>query len=224
MTHRSLVTGPLVAALAFILGVALVGCGDEEAGVAPSTTVEGDGAGGALTTAPTTSPVTVASTTAPRPAPHVFPLDPASACSYSDGHHDYPASDIFCPVGTTFVAVTDGVVDFVSPTDQWDPAVDDPATRGGLSVAVVGDDGVRYYGSHLSAVAAGIEPGARVVAGQELGRTGDSGNAAGTSPHLHFGISRPSTPDDWEVRRGQVNPFPYLERWRQGQDATPGLP
>jgi len=215
----------LVALGALGLGL-LAGCGGDDA--------TGGDVGAAVTEpAPTTTaPTTTAtpSTTAP-PAPttvpvarHVFPVRPVDACSYGDGHHDYPATDIFCPVGSTFVAVTDGVIDFVSRDDRWDPAVDDPATRGGRSVAVVGDDGVRYYGSHLSSVAPGIEPGVRVVAGQPLGATGDSGNAAGTDPHLHFGLSRPTTPDDWEVRRGEVNPFPYLERWRQGLPATPGLP
>ena len=96
--------------------------------------------------------------------------------SYIRFHHDYPAADIFCPIGSIFVAVTDGVVDFVSEEDVWEPKVNDGATRGGLAVAIIGDDGVRYYGSHLSQVADGIAPGVRVVAGRELGffdRTAD---------------------------------------------------
>jgi len=82
---------------------------------------------------------------------------------------------------------------------------------------------VRYYGSHLSRVAAGIRPGARVVTGQRLGRTGQSGNARDTDPHLHFGISHPTTPDDWAVRRGEISPYPYLNAWRDGIDRTPDL-
>ena len=69
---------------------------------------------------------------------------------------------MFCPIGSVFVAVTDGVVDFVSTEDVWDPKVNDGATRGGLAVAIIGDDGVRYYGSHLSQVADVIAPGVRV--------------------------------------------------------------
>lgn len=155
---------------------------------------------------------------------HVFPLDPASAGDYGPGHHDYPATDIFAPTGTRFVAVTGGKVDFVSRIDEWDPAVDDPATRGGLSVAIVGDDGVRYYGSHLARVAPGIEPGVRVEAGQLLGLTGNSGNAATTAPHLHFGVSHPTFPEDWKVRRGEVDTFPLLQRWEAGRNVTPKLP
>jgi len=204
------------AALGLLL--ALAGCsGGHPREDAPTTTATTTVV---ITTTTTAVPLT---TVAPRPLRHVFPLDPPSVADYSQGHHDYPAVDIFCPIGTRVVAVTDGVVDFVSRTDPWDPAVDDPATRGGLSVALVGDDGVRYYGSHLSAVADGIEPGVRVTAGQLLGRSGRSGNAAGTDPHLHFGISHPTTPDDWQVRRGEVDPYPYLVAWEAGGNPTPDL-
>jgi murein DD-endopeptidase MepM/ murein hydrolase activator NlpD len=116
------------------------------------------------------------------------------------------------------------VVDFVSRGDQWNPKTDDPAERGGLSVANVGDDGVRHYGSHLSEVAEGIEPGVRVETGQLLGLTGESGNAAGVYSQLHFGISHPTTPDDWRVRRGEVWSQKYLHAWERGEQTMPRLP
>ncbi len=204
-----------------LLGVLVVGCGDDGQ-PAPST---GASVTTTTTTTATTTTTTVVTTTSllPAPATYRFPIDPPGVADYSDGHHDYPAVDIFCPIGTRFVAVTDGVVDFVSRTDPWDPTVDEPSTRGGLSVAIVGDDGVRYYGSHLSSVADGIEPGARVAVGQVLGLTGKTGNAADTDPHLHFGISHPTTPDDWSVRRGEVDPFPYLQAWAEGRNVTPAV-
>jgi peptidoglycan LD-endopeptidase LytH len=169
----------------------------------------------------TTTPMPVA--TLPVQAHHVFPVQSDGEISYGRFHHDYPAADIFCPIGSVFVAVTAGVVDSVSGEDIWDPKVNDGATRGGLAVAIVGDDGVRYYGSHLSQVADGIVPGARVVAGQQLGLTGKSGDARFTDPHLHFGISRPTTPDDWEVRRGEIAPYDYLRAWQRQEDVTPDL-
>ncbi len=154
---------------------------------------------------------------------NVFPVRSDGKISYGRYHHDYPAADIFCPAGSEFVAVTDGVVDFVSREDIWDPHVNDGATRGGLSVAIVGDDGVRYYGSHLSQIADGIAPGAWVQAGQLLGLTGHSGDARGLDPHLHFGISHPTTPDDWQVRRGEIAPYEYLRAWQRGENITPDL-
>ena len=155
---------------------------------------------------------------------YVFPVQQTKKVNYGRYHHDYPAADIFCPIGSSFVAPTDGVVDYVSRVDVWKPSTDDPAVRGGLSVAIIGDDGVRYYGSHLSSVAKGIEPGVRVRAGQLLGYTGKSGDARFVAPHLHFGISHPTTPEDWRVRRGEVSPYPYLRAWQRGESLTPTLP
>jgi murein DD-endopeptidase MepM/ murein hydrolase activator NlpD len=141
--------------------------------------------------------------------------------SYVNYHHDYPANDIMCPIGSTFVAVTDGVVEFVSYEDEWTYQSTDPALKSGLAVGIIGDDGVRYYGSHLSAIAEGIAPGVRVSAGQSLGLTGDSGNAKGTDPHVHFGISRPTYPEDWQVRRGEMNPYLFLQAWQKGEALQP---
>jgi murein DD-endopeptidase MepM/ murein hydrolase activator NlpD len=163
------------------------------------------------------SPTSTTSTTAaPEPPAYVFPVQPPAVADYAPAHHDYPAADMFAPCGSEVVAVTAGVVSEVTRRDDWDPAVNDGATRGGLSVTVVGDDGVRYYGSHLSSVDPSISPDVRVSAGQRLGEVGDSGNAAGTGCHLHFGISPPCGTGDWEVRRGTVGPAPFLDAWRSG--------
>jgi murein DD-endopeptidase MepM/ murein hydrolase activator NlpD len=180
----------------------------------------------ALPATPTRSASPRPTARAPATATHhyVFPVRSDGKISYGRYHHDYPATDIFCPVGSQFVAVTDGVVDFVSYEDKWDPKVNDGATRGGLSVAIIGDDGVRYYGSHLSKVADEIAPGVRVTVGQLLGLTGHSGDARGVEPHLHFGISHPTTPEDWQVRRGEIWPYDYLRAWQRGEDVMPKLP
>jgi murein DD-endopeptidase MepM/ murein hydrolase activator NlpD len=177
------------------------------------------------------SPTMLSSATATPTSPptesarrYFFPVQPQEQADFAAGGHAYPATDIFIAAGSRFVAVTDGVVDFVSAEDLWDPGTNDEAVAGGLCVAIVGDDGVRYYGSHLSAIAAGIRPGARVAAGQLLGLTGNSGNARTTPPHLHFGISHPTFPEDWKTRRGEVDPYPYLVAWLRGEDVTPRLP
>jgi murein DD-endopeptidase MepM/ murein hydrolase activator NlpD len=155
---------------------------------------------------------------------YMFPVQPQGSADFSAGGHAYPATDIFAAIGADFVAVTSGVVDFVSFADVWDPATDDPAVAGGLCVAIIGDDGVRYYGSHLSKIAKGIHQGVRVETGQLLGLVGQSGNAAGTTPHLHFGISHPTYPEDWLTRRGELDPYPYLVAWSRGENVTPKFP
>jgi peptidoglycan LD-endopeptidase LytH len=188
-----------------------------------------------LAVSPSTPPVPAPEPPAPQPAPeppapapvpaaagdYSFPLSPASVARYGRSHHDYPATDIFAPCGTPVVAVTSGVIHEVSRTDTWSSANDDPAIRGGLSTSLVGDDGVRYYGSHLSAVAPGIEPGVRVEKGRQIGAVGDTGNARGSGCHLHFGISPPCGPGDWQVRRGTLYPWPYLDSWRSGGTRSP---
>jgi peptidoglycan LD-endopeptidase LytH len=160
------------------------------------------------------------------PAKYVFPVQPVSKATYAEGveGHGYPATDIFALEGTKFVAVIAGVVDFVSTTDQWNPEQPDSALRSGLAVAIIGSDGLRYYGSHLSRIEDGIAPGVQVKAGQLLGYVGSSGDARGKTPHLHFGISRPTYPGDWKTRRGELDPFPYLNAWKEGIDLEPVFP
>jgi murein DD-endopeptidase MepM/ murein hydrolase activator NlpD len=150
----------------------------------------------------------------------VFPVRGCRADA-SQSHHDYPASDIFAAVGCLFVAPVDGRVDEVTRVDSWDPQTNRGADRGGLSVSVLGADGVRYYGSHLSAIQPGIAPGVTVRAGQPLGRTGKTGSARTTAPHLHFGISWPTGPDMWWIRRGAVAPQQFLASWRRGGHLSP---
>lgn len=120
------------------------------------------------------------------------------------------------------MAVTSGVVDEIRKSDPYDYRKPTPITKGGIFVSFVGDDGVRYYGSHLKKIAPGIDVGVRVEAGTLLGYVGDTGDAKGTSPHVHFGISWPTTePDIWWVRRGMVFPWRYLDKWKIGKDRSP---
>jgi murein DD-endopeptidase MepM/ murein hydrolase activator NlpD len=155
---------------------------------------------------------------------YAFPIQPPEIASCSAGHHDYPATDLFAPYRSSYVAVTDGTVDEISRIDRWGPVTNDPALRGGLYISLIGADGVRYYGSHLDEVAAGLEASTHVTAGTLLGYVGSSGNARGIAPHVHFGISPPTSPGDWKIRRGTVWPFEYLQGWVRGENLTPELP
>ena len=150
-------------------------------------------------------------------------LFPVAGCkvSYSKYHHDYPATDIQAKQGCAFVATVSGVIEDVNLKDKWSGKTNLGQDRGGLSVSYIGIDGVRYYGSHLSKVEPGIAPGVQVVAGQKLGEVGSTGSARGTKPHLHFGISYPTMPGDWEIRRGVIWPWKYLDAWRAGENLSP---
>jgi len=143
------------------------------------------------------------------------------AASPSSSHHDYPASDIFTKKGCKFVAVVRGRVDEVTYADHWSPSHNGGALRGGRSVSIIGDDGVRYYGSHLLKIAPGIKPGVRIHAGQLLGLIDNSGDARYTPTHVHFGISWPTRHGIWWVRRGMVWPQGYLRAWRNHQNLSP---
>jgi peptidoglycan LD-endopeptidase LytH len=165
----------------------------------------------------------------PKPSPtvvagshrYVFPLR-CSGVSYGRSHHDYPATDMFAPVGCPIVSPVDGVVDEVSTVDRWSSSTNLGADRGGLSFSVIGVDGVRYYGSHLSVLSSTIRPGVHVKAGQSIGEVGRSGDARGGPSHMHFGISWPTPHGWWWVRRGELYPWPYLDAWRAGIMRSPG--
>jgi peptidoglycan LD-endopeptidase LytH len=157
---------------------------------------------------------------APRHFRYRFPIARCNA-DYARAHHDYPAADIFAPRGCRFVTPVSGFVDEVNRVDRWDPSADSGATRGGKFVSVVGVDGVRYYGSHLDRVTRGLRPGDFVRRGQVLGRVGDTGDAAGTPTHVHFGISWTTRDGIWWIRRGTVWPWPFLDAWRAGEDKSP---
>ena len=161
---------------------------------------------------------------APAQAAPVF-IFPVADCevNYARAHHDYAATDILAKKGCKFVSPVNGVIDEVNRVDNWSGKTNLGVDRGGLYVSIIGDDGVRYYGSHLSSVVASIQPGVVVKAGRILGKIGSSGSARGTAPHLHFGISwpTPTQPNVWWVRRGVVLPFKYLDAWKAGKDLSP---
>lgn len=156
---------------------------------------------------------------------------PVAGCTvtYSKYHHDYPASDIFAKKGCAFVSPIAGVVDEVNTVDKWSGKTNLGADRGGLSISILGDDGLRYYGSHLSKIEANIVPGYKVATGEKLGEIGSTGSARGTKPHLHFGISYPTEKGIWWIRRGvglekgKTSPWKYLQAWQVGKDLKPKL-
>jgi murein DD-endopeptidase MepM/ murein hydrolase activator NlpD len=102
------------------------------------------------------------------------------------GGRTHQGTDMFAAMGAVILAPVSGTV------RQHNGGL------GGLSFYLDGVDGVEYYGAHLSAL---TRTGA-VLAGQEIARVGDSGNARGGSPHLHFEI-HPS-------KKTRTNPYATL--------------
>lgn len=93
-------------------------------------------------------------------------------------HHgsSHGGSDLFAPRGTPVVAFKGGTVEYVG---------NDPI--GGNNVMIRQDDGKEAYYAHLDQTPL-VRNGQRVETGQQLGVVGDTGNAKGTGPHLHFGV------------------------------------
>ncbi len=121
----------------------------------------------------------------------VFPVaadgSPHFADEFSRGKHN--GVDIFAPEGTPIFAVDDGTVRYAEDT------------KGGHAFYLRGTDGTVYYGAHLSRYEGADRS---VLAGEVLGYVGHTGNAAQTSPHLHFEI-HPSG-------GVAVNPYPALSK------------
>lgn len=220
--------------LAVFLAVTTMGCTDQGDSETSNTTgrdgrensaaatgdFEGPGSTSTPSSTASTTTTTAPSTTTTAPAPvYRFPIDPPSAASYQDDHHDYPAVDMFAECGTPVVSPTNGRIVHARVADQWNAADDNPAYRGGLSFAVLGVDGLRYYGSHLERVDVAV--GQEVQAGDPIGLVGRSGNAASTPCHLHFGVSPTCPGVEWKVRRGVVWPQSYLDDWAVGGSRSP---
>ena len=102
-------------------------------------------------------------------------------------HH---GQDIFAPRGTPILSATDGYVVRIGEN-----------SLGGQTVSVVGAGGRVYYYAHLDSYAPQISEGDYVTRQTVLGYVGTTGNAAGTPPHLHFGVYAPG---------GAINPLPLL--------------
>lgn len=103
------------------------------------------------------------------------------------GGRTHVGTDLFAPRGADVVAPVSGEAEQIS------------GTLGGIQVRLRGDDGHVYWLTHLD----GWAKGGRVNAGDVIGYNGDSGNAKGSSPHVHFEIH----PNNGAA----VNPYPTLK-------------
>jgi murein DD-endopeptidase MepM/ murein hydrolase activator NlpD len=113
--------------------------------------------------------------------------------------HD--AIDIMAPQGQSVLATTDGTVLKLFQSD-----------RGGITLYQLDPSGrYVYYYAHLARYADGIGEGKQVRRGDVIAYVGDTGNAGPGNFHLHFAISKISSPRQWSGG-DPINPYPLLAR------------
>ncbi len=95
--------------------------------------------------------------------------------------------DIFGAKGTPVVSTVDGLVVFAGDL-----------RKGGNVALVLGPSWRLHYFAHLDTV--DVSAGSWVASGNIVGRLGDSGNAKGKPPHLHYAIVR-MIPLPWKMDR-----------------------
>jgi murein DD-endopeptidase MepM/ murein hydrolase activator NlpD len=110
----------------------------------------------------------------------------------NQGSHE--GTDIMADRHTPLVAADAGAISKMSRTETG---------LGGIYLWIRRPDGVQYYYAHMQSIAAGIDVGSPVTAGQVVGTVGNSGDARYGATHVHFEVRREWTP---------FNPYPELVR------------
>ena len=119
-------------------------------------------------------------------------------------HH---GEDIFAPMGAPVLAVADGTIHTVGFINL-----------GGYRLWLRDDSGNEFYYAHLSAYTPLAIDGKRVEAGDVIGFVGDTGDAEGGTPHLHFEI-HPAAMIGLGYD-GVVAPYPILVAWQRASDIS----
>ena len=123
----------------------------------------------------------------PNPLPKQHLADTWGAARSQGRSHE--GIDIFAARGTPIQATTQGIVSKVGED-----------ALGGRVVMIIGPGGAGHYYAHLEDYA-DISANDWVNTGDTIGYVGDSGNAKGTPPHVHYGIY---------INGSAVNPYPLL--------------
>lgn len=107
------------------------------------------------------------------------------------GGRRHQGTDVMAPFNVPVYAFTSGVVLRRSTS-----------RLGGLGLYLRGDDGATYFYAHLNGYTAAGSAGRRVVAGEQLGFNGYTGNATRSAPHVHF--------ERRSAAGSKQNPYAYL--------------
>ena len=102
------------------------------------------------------------------------------ASRYAGGFHLHEGQDVFCRDGAPVLAATAGRVEF------------DVDTLGGRIARLFLPEGGYWYYAHLSDWNSSVDSGSPVEVGDVIGYCGNSGDAIGGPPHVHFGHYLPS--------------------------------
>lgn len=120
------------------------------------------------------------------------------------GTRSHEGEDIMADKGVPVVAAAAGTVGWIHDEPAGKCCAFELEHDDGWSTVYIhlnndseNEDGSYSDDGQVVGIAPGITEGARVEAGQLVGWVGDSGNAEGTAPHLHFELRDPSgTPYD----------------------------
>lgn len=152
----------------------------------------------------------------PRATPQTIVFPVLAPTTYTDDFGDprpggrHQGIDMLAPKRALALAAEGGKIKFWKTSAQ-----------AGCMLYLYGTSGTTYYYIHLNndrtrrndnrgkcvagtAYAKGLKNGSKVTAGQVVGYVGDSGDANGLHPHLHFEL-HPN-------RGAAVDPYPWLER------------
>jgi len=109
------------------------------------------------------------------------------------GGRTHEGIDIFAARGTIIATPTEAVV-----TKTADKGL------GGVQVWTANPGGESYYYAHMNAIWPDLKVGDELEKGDPIGFVGDTGNALGTSPHLHLGI--------YSKDREVINPYERITK------------
>jgi murein DD-endopeptidase MepM/ murein hydrolase activator NlpD len=116
--------------------------------------------------------------------------------------------DLEAPTGTMCRAIANGYIEYVGTHSQFGKQVILRFSRSDNSVQSIPEDTLFAHYAHLSAIV--VTAGQLVVAGEVIAKTGVSGNASATAPHLHFEIRNTSDPSPGLGGSGRIDPAEVL--------------
>ena len=135
-------------------------------------------------------------------SPYILPYERGQALfagrTIEHGDPQRYSIDWVAPMNTPVIAARSGRV--MATESRW---ADTDHTFGHENYVFVGhDDGTvaRYF--HLATGGALVSAGEQVTQGQQLGRSGNSGNS--TAPHLHFDVVGAMCPNRWPDNFGSA--------------------